>query len=175
MVVALGVVPGSDSLRTALVWRTTGNAMQEQGSVVNSAVLDDASGVMVLPGSTRSSEWAVETRGLAMRFGESAAVDNVELLEPRRCIFGYLGLNGVGRTTLIGTLLGPTHADGARCRSSGPWCRANEIGRCARRRHRRRAARSRPLVGRQNLEIVAAVRERAARSNPDVARTSRHR
>jgi ABC transporter len=55
--------------------------------------------------------WAVETHGLTKRFGANVAVDDVELLVPRGCAFGYLGPNGAGKTTLIRTLLGLTRAD----------------------------------------------------------------
>ncbi len=65
-----------------------------------------------LPASpNRTDEWAVETHGLTKRFGENIAVDDVELLVPRGCAFGYLGPNGAGKTTLIRVLLGLTHAD----------------------------------------------------------------
>jgi ABC-2 type transport system ATP-binding protein len=57
------------------------------------------------------SQWAVETHGLTKRFGETAAVNGVELLVPRGWAFGYLGPNGAGKTTLIRVLLGLTHAD----------------------------------------------------------------
>ena len=57
------------------------------------------------------SRWAVETHGLTKRFGENVAVNNVELLVPKGCAFGYLGPNGAGKTTLIRVLLGLTHAD----------------------------------------------------------------
>ena len=56
-------------------------------------------------------QWAVETHGLTKRFGENVAVNDVELLVPRGCAFGYLGPNGAGKTTLIRVLLGLTHAD----------------------------------------------------------------
>ena len=45
------------------------------------------------------------------RFGANVAVNDVELLVPRGCAFGYLGPNGAGKTTLIRVLLGLTHAD----------------------------------------------------------------
>ncbi len=41
----------------------------------------------------RESRWAVETHRLTKRFGENVAVNNVELLVPRGCAFGYLGPN----------------------------------------------------------------------------------
>ena len=56
--------------------------------------------------------WAVETHGLTKRFGANVAVNDVDLLVPRGCAFGYLGPNGAGKTTLIRTLLGLTRADG---------------------------------------------------------------
>ena len=60
---------------------------------------------------TTNSDWAVETHGLTKRFGANTAVNDVELLVPRGCAFGYLGPNGAGKTTLIRTLLGLTRAD----------------------------------------------------------------
>jgi ABC-2 type transport system ATP-binding protein len=57
------------------------------------------------------SSWAIETRGLAKRFGSNVAVNGVDLRIPRGCAFGYLGPNGAGKTTLIRVLLGLTRAD----------------------------------------------------------------
>jgi ABC-2 type transport system ATP-binding protein len=62
-------------------------------------------------GRAAGNQWAVETHGLTKRFGENIAVNDVELLVPRGCAFGYLGPNGAGKTTLIRVLLGLTHAD----------------------------------------------------------------
>ena len=53
------------------------------------------------PVSGGDGQWAVETHGLTKRFGDNVAVDDVELLVPRGCAFGYLGPNGAGKTTLI--------------------------------------------------------------------------
>ena len=63
------------------------------------------------PRPASESQWAVETHGLTKRFGDNVAVNDVELLIPRGCAFGYLGPNGAGKTTLIRVLLGLTHAD----------------------------------------------------------------
>jgi ABC-2 type transport system ATP-binding protein len=115
-------------------------------------------------------EWAVETHGLTKRFGENVAVNDVELLVPRGCAFGYLGPNGAGKTTLIRVLLGLTHADAGTMSLLG----------VAVPRHRDRAlARVGAIVdeprfhghltGRQNLEILAAAREPAARGRIDSA------
>jgi ABC-2 type transport system ATP-binding protein len=116
------------------------------------------------PASTGDSEWAVETHGLTKRFGENIAVNDVELLVPRGCAFGYLGPNGAGKTTLIRVLLGLTHADAGTMSLLG-----HDVP-----RHRDRAlARVGAIVdeprfhghltGRQNLQILAAAREPAAK------------
>ena len=48
--------------------------------------------------------------GLTKRFGDRAAVEDVDLLVPRGSAFGYLGPNSAGKTTLIRMLLGLTRA-----------------------------------------------------------------
>jgi ABC-2 type transport system ATP-binding protein len=112
----------------------------------------------------RDSQWAVETHGLTKRFGDTIAVNGVELLIPRGCAFGYLGPNGAGKTTLIRTLLGLTHADAGTMSLLGysvPEHRAQALARVG-------AIVDEPrfhghLTGRQNLQILAAAREPAAR------------
>lgn len=48
--------------------------------------------------------YAIETKNLTVRFGSTAAVDNVSLaLEPGR-IYGLLGRNGAGKTTLLNVI-----------------------------------------------------------------------
>ena len=53
---------------------------------------------------------AVEAHGLVKRFGDTVAVDGVDLQVPRGAIYGLLGPNGAGKTTtvrLLTTLLRP--------------------------------------------------------------------
>ena len=110
------------------------------------------------------SRWAVETHGLTKRFGENVAVNDVELLVPRGCAFGYLGPNGAGKTTLIRVLLGLTHADAGTMQLLGhavPRHRDRALARVG-------AIVDEPrfhghLTGRQNLQILAAAREPAAK------------
>src|SRR5277367_849597 len=117
-----------------------------------------------LPSGKLSTEWAVETHGLTKRFGENVAVNDVELLVPRGCAFGYLGPNGAGKTTLIRVLLGLTHADAGAMFLLGyavPRHRDLALARVG-------AIVDEPrfhghLTGRQNLQILAAAREPAAR------------
>jgi len=110
------------------------------------------------------SPWAVETHGLTKRFGDNVAVNDVELLVPRGCAFGYLGPNGAGKTTLIRVLLGLTHADAGTMSLLGfPVPRRRDLALA-----RVGAIVDEPrfhghLTGRQNLQILAAAREHSAR------------
>ena len=116
------------------------------------------------PAQAAEGHWAVETHGLTKRFGENIAVNGVELLIPRGCAFGYLGPNGAGKTTLIRVLLGLTHADAGTMSLLGypvPKQRAAALARVG-------AIVDEPrfhghLTGRQNLQLLAAAREPAAR------------
>ncbi len=111
------------------------------------------------PKSASESPWAVETHGLTKRFGTNVAVDDVELLVPRGCAFGYLGPNGAGKTTLIRVLLGLTRADAGTMSLLGfavPRHRDQALARVG-------AIVDEPrfhghLTGRQNLQILAATR-----------------
>jgi ABC-2 type transport system ATP-binding protein len=111
------------------------------------------------------SDWAVETHGLTKTFGGNVAVNEVELLVPRGCAFGYLGPNGAGKTTLIRVLLGLTHADAGTMSLLGypvPRHRDQALARVG-------AIVDEPrfhghLSGRQNLQILAAAREAEATS-----------
>jgi ABC-2 type transport system ATP-binding protein len=113
-------------------------------------------------------EWAIETHGLTKRFGNKAAVDQVELLVPRGKAFGYLGPNGAGKTTLIRVLLGLTRADAGTMFLLGhevPRERERALSRIG-------AIVDEPrfhghLTGRQNLQILAAARDTFARDRID--------
>ncbi len=116
------------------------------------------------------TEWAVETHGLTKQFGENIAVNDVELLVPRGCAFGYLGPNGAGKTTLIRVLLGLTHANAGTMSLLGypvPRHRDRALARVG-------AIVDEPrfhghLTGRQNLQILAAAREPAAKGRIEPA------
>ncbi len=49
---------------------------------------------------------AIETRGLAKRFGDVVALDGLDLSVPSGSIFGFLGPNGAGKTTTLRLLTG---------------------------------------------------------------------
>lgn len=122
------------------------------------------------PPVTPPQGWAVETHHLTKRFGQNLAVDDVELLVPRGCAFGYLGPNGAGKTTLMRTLLGLTHADGGTMELLGipvPKDRAHALKRVG-------AIVDEPrfhahLSGRENMQILAAARGSGADTRIDSA------
>lgn len=60
------------------------------------------------------TEYALWTEGLRKRFGDTVAVDGIDLRVPRGSIFGFLGPNGAGKTTTIKLLLGLLRPDGGR-------------------------------------------------------------
>lgn len=62
---------------------------------------------------------AIETSGLARRFGRQVAVDGVDLAVPERAIYGFLGQNGAGKTTTIRLLLGLLQPSGGSARIFG--------------------------------------------------------
>src|SRR3954464_1586140 len=103
--------------------------------------------------------FVIETTGLTKRFGDRDVVDDVDLLVPRGCAFGYLGPNGAGKTTLIRMLLGLTGATAGTMRLLGRPVPADRAAALARvgaiveepRFHRH-------LSGRENLAVMAAAR-----------------
>jgi len=63
---------------------------------------------------TRSSDFAIRTRGLRKLFSGKVAVRNLTLDVPRGEVFGFLGPNGAGKSTSVKMLLGlvfPTSGD----------------------------------------------------------------
>jgi ABC-2 type transport system ATP-binding protein len=116
---------------------------------------------------------AIETRALTKRFGARTAVDGVDLLVPRACAFGFLGPNGAGKTTMIRMLLGLTGASEGDMRLLGHPVPAERDLALRRVGAVVEDPRFHPhLTGRENLRIVAAVRdsEAAARIAPALAR-----
>ena len=55
-------------------------------------------------GETTNQALAIELRGLRRRYGETVALDGVDLRVPRGTCFGLLGPNGAGKTTMVGIL-----------------------------------------------------------------------
>jgi len=51
-------------------------------------------------------DYAIEARGLVKRFGNTLAVNGVDITVPRGAIYGILGPNGAGKTTTLRMILG---------------------------------------------------------------------
>jgi ABC-2 type transport system ATP-binding protein len=82
------------------------------------------------------STFAIETDGLTKRFGDVTAVDHVDLRVGVGEIYGFLGLNGAGKTTAIRALLGMIRPDEGQVRlldqavgpsGRGPWARVGHL------------------------------------------------
>ena len=102
---------------------------------------------------------AIETDALTKRYGELTAVDGIGLRVARGEIYGFLGLNGAGKSTTIRMLLGMARPTGGRVRllgspvsigGNGPWARVGYLV---------DAARAYPdLSVRDNLELARRLR-----------------
>jgi ABC-2 type transport system ATP-binding protein len=66
-----------------------------------------------------TSTIAIETSGLAKSFGETRAVDGVDLAVPSGSVYGVLGPNGAGKTTTIRMLATLLRPDGGSARVLG--------------------------------------------------------
>jgi ABC-2 type transport system ATP-binding protein len=62
---------------------------------------------------------AIETRGLVKVYGETRALDGIDLTIRRGQVFGFLGPNGAGKTTAIRILATLTRPDGGTARVLG--------------------------------------------------------
>src|SRR5215207_5848996 len=51
-------------------------------------------------------DYAIETRNLGRKFGKFEAVKNVSLSVPKGTVFGLLGVNGAGKSTIIKMVMG---------------------------------------------------------------------
>ncbi len=67
---------------------------------------------------TGNNEKAIEVNGLSKRFGETKAVDNISFSVDKGEFFGFLGVNGAGKSTtinMLSTLIAPTSGDAKVC------------------------------------------------------------
>ncbi|MEV7287798.1 ATP-binding cassette domain-containing protein [Streptomyces sp. NPDC093252] len=69
--------------------------------------------------SQPTSGLAIETAGLVKTFGETRAVDGVDLAVPTGTVYGVLGPNGAGKTTTVKMLATLLRPDGGRAQVFG--------------------------------------------------------
>src|SRR6188768_2522673 len=62
---------------------------------------------------------AIETSGLVKIFGDTRAVDGVDLTVPAGTVYGLLGPNGAGKTTVVRMLATLLRPDGGSARVFG--------------------------------------------------------
>src|SRR5688500_6129621 len=62
---------------------------------------------------------AIESEDLVKVFGETRAVDGIDLAVPPGTVYGVLGPNGAGKTTMIRVLATLIRPDGGRARVLG--------------------------------------------------------
>lgn len=59
-----------------------------------------------LPANSQPASEAIRIRGLRKVFGDTVALDGLDLCVPRGSFFGFLGPNGAGKTTTVQILIG---------------------------------------------------------------------
>ena len=112
----------------------------------------------------------LETRGLVKRFGETAAVDSVDIGVGEGTVCGLLGRNGAGKTTLLRMIMGLLPPDAGAVRLFGREAPAGD----AAARQAVAGFVEEPkfypyLSARRNLELLALLDGDGARVSPDKA------
>jgi ABC-2 type transport system ATP-binding protein len=98
------------------------NGPDNEARVPATPEADDGTGHLLLFPRTRgasSPAFAIRARNLTREFPGVRAVDGVSLNVPRGTVFGFLGRNGAGKTTMIRLLLGLLEPTGGRSQVLG--------------------------------------------------------
>ena len=69
--------------------------------------------------SKRTTGLAIEATGLVKSFGETRALDGIDLRVPAGTVYGVLGPNGAGKTTAVRVLATLLRPDGGEARVFG--------------------------------------------------------
>jgi ABC-2 type transport system ATP-binding protein len=110
-------------------------------------------------GDVLTPDDAIRTEGLSKRYGETLALDGLDLVVEQGEVYGYLGPNGAGKTTTIRLLLGLLRPTGGRAELFGVDAWSDPVA--AHRRVGYVAAEPNlwpGLTGAETLEFLARVR-----------------
>ncbi|GAA0342744.1 ATP-binding cassette domain-containing protein [Actinoallomurus spadix] len=112
-----------------------------------------------------TTDLAVAAEGLRKRYGDTAALDGLDLAVPAGAVRGLLGPNGAGKTTTVRILTTLLRPDEGRATVAG----FDVLSRPAEVRHRigllgQRTAVDEILSGRQNLELFGRLHHLGARA-----------
>ncbi|MGB3732165.1 ATP-binding cassette domain-containing protein [Microbacterium sp.] len=91
----------------------------------DSAIAESQTAVSADPSGTTE---AIRIRGLVKRFGDSHAVDGIDLTVPAGSFYGLVGPNGAGKTTTLSIIAGLLRPDAGTVHISGIDQRANPLG-----------------------------------------------
>lgn len=94
---------------------------------VTSDDVTDAVGELEEASPTAGTE-AIRIRGLVKRFGDSNAVDGIDLTVPAGSFYGLVGPNGAGKTTTLSIIAGLLRPDAGTVHISGIDQKANPLG-----------------------------------------------
>jgi hypothetical protein len=72
------------------------------------------------------NEFIIETKGLTKKYGEQYAVKDVDIHVRKNIIYGLLGRNGAGKTTIMKMMLGITRPTAGEISIFGKNIRNNE-------------------------------------------------
>src|SRR5665647_2702761 len=114
-------------------------------------------------------EQVIRTRGLTKSFGNTRALDGVDLTVGRGEVHGFLGPNGSGKSTTIRVLLGLLRKDGGEATLLGgdPWHDAVLAQQAEQHADRRRLAG--PVRPEEPVHLAAADRQVNAVESPGAA------
>ena len=108
----------------------TGTTGLEQAfiALLPEAKRQDHHALVIPPRPHREGPPAIEAKGLARRFGDFTAVDQVSFKIEQGEIFGFLGSNGCGKTTTMKMLTGLLPASAGEARLFGQIVDASDLG-----------------------------------------------
>jgi ABC-2 type transport system ATP-binding protein len=104
----------------------TGTTATEDTSTEDTSA--DAASDLVTPEAADGQTDAIRIRGLVKRFGDTHAVDGIDLTVPAGSFYGLVGPNGAGKTTTLSIIAGLLRPDSGTVHISGIDQKKNPLG-----------------------------------------------